>query len=59
MTLLHEVWKAAVHDQKQLTPARYPVMAVNGDSLAMRGQADGLLKVGEHVGVHSVLWYVT
>ena len=56
MTLLHEkVWKAAVHDQKQLTPARYPVMAVNSESLALRGQADGLLKVGEHVGVHSVL----
>ena len=54
VTLLHEkVWKAAVHGQ--LSPANYPVMAVNGESLILRGQANVLLKVGEHVGVHSVV----
>eukprot|EP00731_Ephydatia_muelleri_P033154 Em0025g110a len=56
VTLLHEnVWKAAVRGQKQLSPAKYPVMAVNGESLVLSGQGDVLLKVGEHVGVHSVL----
>ena len=56
VTLLHEnVWKAAVRGQKQLSPAKYPVMAVNGESLVLSGQGDVLLKVGEHAGVHSVL----
>ena len=57
VTLLHEnVWKAAVRGQKQLSPAKYhAVMAVNGESLVLSGQGDVLLKVGEHVGVHSVL----
>ena len=54
--LLHEnVWKAAVRGQKQLSQAKYPVMAVNSESLVLSGQGDVLLKVGEHVGVHSVL----
>ena len=49
VTLLHEnVWKAAVRGQKQLSPAKYPVMAVNGESLVLSGQGDVLLKVGEH-----------
>ena len=49
MTLLHEnVWKAAVRGQKQLSPAKYPLMAVNGESLVLSGQGDVLLKVGEH-----------
>ena len=56
VTLLHEnVWKVAVRGQKQLSPAKHPVMAVNGESLVLSGQGDVLLKVGEHVGVHSVL----
>ena len=37
VTLLHEkVWKAAVHGKKQLSPAKHPVMAVNGESLVLR-----------------------
>ena len=56
VTLLHEnVWKVAVKGQKQLSPAKYPVMAVNSESPVLSGQGDVFLKVGEHVGVHSVV----
>ena len=43
VTLLHEkVWKAAAHGHKHPGPANYPVMAVNGDSLVLRRQADDM-----------------
>ena len=43
VTLLHEkVWKAAAHGHKHPGPANYPVMAVIGDSLVLRRQADDM-----------------
>eukprot|EP00731_Ephydatia_muelleri_P023225 Em0015g808a len=56
VTLLHEnVWKAAVRGQKQLSPAKYPVMAVNGESLVLSGQGDVLLKTWRQMKTFRVM----
>lgn len=50
VTLLHEsVWKEAVKNSKlELKQARCPVMAVNGESLPLCGQAYVTLQVGDY-----------
>ena len=56
VTILHEnIWKKAVKGKKELKQATCPVMAVNGESLPLCGQAEVTLQVGSYSGVHKVL----
>ena len=56
VTILHEsIWKMAVKGKKELKQATCPVMAVNGESLPLCGQAEVNLQVGSYSGVHNVL----
>ena len=55
VTILHEnIWKKAVKG-KELKQATCRVMAVNGESLPLCGQAEVTLQVGSYSGVHKVL----
>ena len=55
VTILHEnIWKKAVKG-KELKQATCQVMAVNGESLPLCGQAEVTLQVGSYSGVHKVL----
>eukprot|EP00731_Ephydatia_muelleri_P033149 Em0025g105a len=56
VTILHKnIWKKAVKGKKELKQATCPVMAVNGESLPLCGQAEVTLQVGSYSGVHKVL----
>ena len=49
VTLLHkEVWDNVLCRQNGLVPSTVPIMAVNGEHLAVSGEADVLLQVGQH-----------
>ena len=56
VTLLHkEVWDNVLCRQNGLVPSTVPIMAVNGKHLAVSGEADVLLQVGQHQTKHKVL----
>ena len=56
VTLLHEkLWKQATNGRMRLSPVTSSVMAVNGESLVVSGQADVSLQIGDHGGMHCVL----
>ena len=58
--ILHEnIWKKAVKGKKELKQATCPVMAVNGESLPLCGQAEVTLLVGSYSGVHKVAGHDT
>ena len=56
VTLLHkEVWDSVLCRQNGLVPSTVPIMAVNGEHLAVSGEVDVLLQVGPHQTKHKVL----
>ena len=56
VTLLHkEVWDNVLCRQNGLVPSTVPIMAVNGEHLAVSGEVDVLLQVGPHQRKRKVL----